>query len=104
MVFVFAKLMLLGFISLIITLGTQYIAKICIPVSTGDIMLPCKKVEVSDSDDDSNDRRKLLSFDDNVVEWRRVLAAASGGDYCSQKVIKNRSLINSHTNTTPFLN
>ena len=62
MVFVFAKLMLLGFISLIITLGTQYIAKICIPVSTGDIMLPCKKVEVSNSDDDSNDRRKLLFF------------------------------------------
>ncbi|KHN20094.1 MLO protein like 1 [Glycine soja] len=79
-----SELMLLGFISLLITFGTQYIAKICIPVSAGDIMLPCKKVEVSDSDDDSNDRRKLLSFDDNM-EWRRVLAAASGGDYCSQK-------------------
>ncbi|RDY02163.1 MLO protein-like 1, partial [Mucuna pruriens] len=74
-----AELMLLGFISLLLTFGTKYVAKICIPTSAGDIMLPCKKVEVSK---DSNDRRKLLSFHH---EWRRVLAtASSGGDYCSQ--------------------
>ncbi|CAK8569201.1 unnamed protein product [Lathyrus sativus] len=79
-----AELMLLGFISLLLTFGTKYIAKICIPPSLGDSMLPCKKEEVEEESKD--DRRRLLSFDDNVV-WRRSLApAASGGDdYCSQK-------------------
>ncbi|XP_047163156.1 MLO protein homolog 1-like [Vigna umbellata] len=79
-----AELMLLGFISLLLTFGTQYIAKICIPASAGDIMLPCKKVEALTNPDDSNGGRKLLYFEDNM-EWRRVLAtASSGGDYCSQ--------------------
>ncbi|TKY75351.1 MLO protein-like 1 [Spatholobus suberectus] len=41
-----AELMLLGFISLLLTFGTKYIAKICIPESVGDIMLPCKKGKV----------------------------------------------------------
>ncbi|PNX91073.1 MLO protein 1-like, partial [Trifolium pratense] len=32
------------------------------------------------------DRRRLLSFDDENMVWRRSLAAAAGGDdYCSQK-------------------
>jgi len=90
----FAELMLLGFISLLITFGTKYIAKICIPTSAGDIMLPCKKVEESKNSDDSNGR-KLLYFEDNM-EWRRVLAtASSGGDFCSQKV--RNIIISSHT-------
>ncbi|XP_027357000.1 MLO protein homolog 1-like [Abrus precatorius] len=76
-----AELMLLGFISLLLTFGTKYIAKICINVAAGDTMLPCKKVEKSNN---SNEGRKLLSFDENMV-WRRVLATASGEDYCSQK-------------------
>ncbi|KAI5402622.1 MLO protein homolog 1 [Lathyrus oleraceus] len=79
-----AELMLLGFISLLLTFGTKYIAKICIPPTLGDSMLPCKKEEVEQ--DSKDDRRRLLSFDDSIV-WRRGLAsAASGGDdYCSQK-------------------
>ncbi|CAL5205555.1 unnamed protein product [Lathyrus oleraceus] len=79
-----AELMLLGFISLLLTFGTKYIAKICIPPTLGDSMLPCKKEEVEE--DSKDDRRRLLSFDDSIV-WRRGLAsAASGGDdYCSQK-------------------
>lgn len=82
-----AELMLLGFISLLLTFGTKYIAKICIPPTLGDSMLPCKKEEVEE--DSKDDRRRLLSFDDSMV-WRRGLAsAASGGDdYCSQKVSK----------------
>ncbi|KAK7409856.1 hypothetical protein VNO78_00217 [Psophocarpus tetragonolobus] len=74
-----AELMLLGFISLLLTFGTKYIAKICISASAGDIMLPCKKKNASDSDDD---RRKLLG-----MEWRRVLATspAAGSDYCAKK-------------------
>ncbi|KAK7283468.1 hypothetical protein RIF29_13008 [Crotalaria pallida] len=77
-----AELMLLGFISLLLTFGTNYIAKICIPVSIGDSMLPCKKVK---NNDDSKHKRRLLSFDDNVT-WRRVLATTtSADDHCSKK-------------------
>ncbi|KAF2324803.1 hypothetical protein GH714_017182 [Hevea brasiliensis] len=91
-----AELMLLGFISLLLTVGTKYIAKICIPPKYGDRMLPCKPdYEEEDSkdkgkgggggDDDYNDRRKLLSFAGDVI-WHRVLAAAPGGDdYCGKK-------------------
>ncbi|GJU94247.1 MLO-like protein 8 [Tanacetum coccineum] len=38
-----AELMILGFISLILTFSQSYIAKICLPVSVGDTMLPCAK-------------------------------------------------------------
>ncbi|KDP36763.1 hypothetical protein JCGZ_08054 [Jatropha curcas] len=86
-----AELMLLGFISLLLTVGTKYIAKICIPAKYGDDMLPCKtnydnNDEGDGNDDNGNDRRrKLLSLAGNVV-WRRVLAAAGGGDdYCNKK-------------------
>ncbi|KAJ9186309.1 hypothetical protein P3X46_001899 [Hevea brasiliensis] len=90
-----AELMLLGFISLLLTVGTKYIAKICIPPKYGDRMLPCKPdYEEEDSkdkgkggggNDDYNDRRKLLSFAGDVI-WQRVLAAAPGGDdYCGKK-------------------
>ncbi|PNX61452.1 MLO protein 1-like, partial [Trifolium pratense] len=78
------ELMLLGFISLLLTFGTKYVAKICIPSNLGDIMLPCKKGEVEQESKD--DRRRLLSFDDENMVWRRSLAAAAGGDdYCSKK-------------------
>ncbi|GJU45983.1 MLO-like protein 8, partial [Tanacetum coccineum] len=38
-----AELMILGFISLILTFSQYYIAKICLPVSVADTMLPCAK-------------------------------------------------------------
>ncbi|KAF4370487.1 hypothetical protein G4B88_005208, partial [Cannabis sativa] len=75
-----AELMLLGFISLLLTVGTQYISKICIPAKFGDVMLPCKGTKM----DHDDDRRKLLSYDDDDhhhVIWRRALA--SSPDYCS---------------------
>ncbi|KAL2346160.1 hypothetical protein Fmac_000160 [Flemingia macrophylla] len=75
-----AELMLLGFISLLLTFGTKYVAKICIPKSVGDVMLPCNKVEVAK---EPNNKRRLLSLDENM-EWRRVLADRSGGGSCSQ--------------------
>jgi mlo protein len=78
--------MLLGFISLLLTFGTKYVAKICIPSNLGNIMLPCKKAE-AEKQDSTDDRRRLLSFDDENFVWRRSLAAAAGGDdYCSKKV------------------
>ncbi|XP_041020560.1 MLO protein homolog 1-like [Juglans microcarpa x Juglans regia] len=85
-----AELMLLGFISLLITFGQQHIAKICIPEKAGNIMLPCKKEyypEEEDNEKEENgdgDRRKLLGYAGDVV-WRRVLAPAGGGsDHCSE--------------------
>ncbi|KAF8406726.1 hypothetical protein HHK36_008818 [Tetracentron sinense] len=74
--------MLLGFISLLITVGTKYIAKICIPAKAGDTMLPCKK-EPNEEDEGGDDRRKLLWYAEDEV-WRRVLASAGGDNYCSK--------------------
>lgn len=76
--------MLLGFISLLITIGTKPISKICIPEKAGNIMLPCKNGAKNDDEKD-NDGRKLLWYAGDAM-WRRVLAPASGDDYCSKHV------------------
>ncbi|PON33101.1 Mlo-related protein [Parasponia andersonii] len=90
-IFARTELMLLGFISLLLTVGTTYVAKICIPKKFGDVMLPCKlpknKVNTGGGDD-NNDRRKLLSYiyaeQEEEITWRRALAsAASKDDYCT---------------------
>ncbi|KAJ8629313.1 hypothetical protein MRB53_022636 [Persea americana] len=81
-----AELMLLGFISLLLTVGQKYIAKICVPTKAGDTMLPCMK-NYGNINPDSGDknRRKLLWYSEDLV-WRRALAApAGGGDYCSSR-------------------
>lgn len=83
-----AELMLLGFISLLLTMGTAYVTKICIPAKAGNTMLPCKFEDGKNDEDNGNggggdDRRKLLSFSEDVI-WRRVLAPAQKGDYCSK--------------------
>ncbi|CAK7355511.1 unnamed protein product [Dovyalis caffra] len=84
-----AELMLLGFISLLITVGTKPISKICIPEKAGNIMLPCKKEIKKDSDKgepgDKDDRRKLLWYAGDAISHRLLAAAAGGDDYCSQK-------------------
>ncbi|XP_020262248.1 LOW QUALITY PROTEIN: MLO protein homolog 1-like [Asparagus officinalis] len=76
-----AELMLLGFISLLLTLGQDQISKICIPAKAGNVMLPCKQSD-NCCHDDNNNRRKLLSCDDEG-HWRRVLAEAVI-DHCSK--------------------
>ncbi|KAK7856147.1 mlo protein like protein 1 [Quercus suber] len=73
-----AELMLLGIISLIITVSQIPISKICIPAKAGNIMLPCSKKGYTGS---GGNRRKLLWYDEDVT-WRRVLAATAGDDYC----------------------
>ncbi|KAH9759683.1 MLO-like protein [Citrus sinensis] len=79
-----AELMLLGFLSLLLTVGTRFIYKICIPAEYGNTMLPCK-IENDTGGDDDDHRRKLLLYSGDVM-WRRVLAAPAGGDdYCSRK-------------------
>lgn len=94
--------MLLGFISLLLTVGSTLIYKICIPAHYGRFMLPCKyKSETAyekdtgstDQGDDENSKgsddhgRKLLFYDGDMA-WRRVLATpATGGEgYCTDQV------------------
>lgn len=75
-----AELMLLGFISLLLTVGTTYITKICVPLSVGDTMLPCGRNGYD------NSKRKLISFSDDDVSWHRMLAGADEyGQYCTGK-------------------
>ena len=64
----FAELMILGFISLILTFSQSYIAKICIPVKVANTMLPCSKIA---TEEEETSRRRLLSTE------RRFLAAAT---------------------------
>ena len=55
-----AELMLLGFISLLITVGTKPISKICIPEKAANIMLPCKDYyKDNESKEKGDDRRRL---------------------------------------------
>ncbi|KAJ6684576.1 MLO-LIKE PROTEIN 1 [Salix purpurea] len=93
--FVTTELMLPGFISLLITVGTRAILKICIPEKYDNLMLPCKNDYAGDSyedknggkggdgDDGGDNKRKLLSFAGNLAIHRVLAAAAAGGDYCS---------------------
>ncbi|XP_058187347.1 MLO protein homolog 1-like isoform X2 [Rhododendron vialii] len=70
--------MLLGFISLLITAGTNPISKICIPLKFGDIMLPCKhESKKLLYNKDGFSRRKLLWYAGNS-------APAGGEGYCSK--------------------
>uniref|UniRef100_A0A0D9WQ35 MLO-like protein n=1 Tax=Leersia perrieri TaxID=77586 RepID=A0A0D9WQ35_9ORYZ len=64
-----AELMLLGFISLLLTVAQTPISKICIPKSAANILLPCKAGQ------DAIGQEAIA---------RRSLAGAAGGDYCSR--------------------
>ncbi|KAL5778395.1 hypothetical protein ACOSP7_011321 [Xanthoceras sorbifolium] len=74
------ELMVLGFISLLLTFGQNYIASICIPLKVADTMLPCLKEDlykVTKHDYLFEERgdsfRRLLS------DERRILAGGGGG-------------------------
>lgn len=53
-----AELMILGFISLLLTFVQDYAERICIPESVADTMLPCKK---KDSESEEHRRRRFLA-------------------------------------------
>lgn len=69
-----AELMILGFISLLLTFGQKYISKICVPIKVAESMLPCAK-KVSTTTEEEH-RRKLLWFE------RRFLASDSKAYKC----------------------
>ncbi|KAJ4851613.1 MLO-like protein 10 [Turnera subulata] len=73
-----AELMILGFISLLLTFGQTYIAKICIPTKVGDSMLPCREVNKKTDSSGEEHRRRLLWFD------HRILAGAESGTKCKE--------------------
>ncbi|KAL1370664.1 hypothetical protein HN51_000898 [Arachis hypogaea] len=59
-----AELMVLGFISLLLTFGQSYIVRICIPGSAADKLLPCKYAGSGDESSGKDQiHRKLLSED-----------------------------------------
>uniref|UniRef100_A0A5B6YZ24 MLO-like protein n=1 Tax=Davidia involucrata TaxID=16924 RepID=A0A5B6YZ24_DAVIN len=67
-----AELMVLGFISLLLTFGQYYIAKICIPQKVADTMLPCpSKYTTTSTEEEDENRRRLLWYE------HRFLAAGS---------------------------
>eukprot|EP01018_Ginkgo_biloba_P000697 Gb_12175 [translate_table: standard] len=94
------EMMLLGFISLLITIAQKPVSKICIAKSLAHTMLPCKKKYGSDDgesdlDDAEKDgdssggkNRKLLwesMSSSQEVPWRRILAIGGGSDHCAKK-------------------
>ncbi|GFZ20476.1 seven transmembrane MLO family protein [Actinidia rufa] len=79
-----SELMLLGFISLLLTVTQSLISDICISKSIGATWHPCsesKENETSSNDEEEDHRRKLLAVGGS---FRRVLAAA-GTDKCAAK-------------------
>ncbi|KAF7062120.1 hypothetical protein CFC21_068755 [Triticum aestivum] len=80
-----AELMLVGFISLLLTVAQDPISKICISVEAGSKMLPCKLPEADYAGDDAKgSRRRLLWLQGDT--HRRFLAAPAGEDVCAKQV------------------
>ncbi|XP_051113602.1 MLO-like protein 6 [Andrographis paniculata] len=77
-----AELMLLGFISLLLTVGQDPISNICISKEIGATWHPCTKKQETLKYPADKTRRKLLAADDDV-STRRILAA--GYDKCAAK-------------------
>lgn len=86
------ELMLLGFISLLLTVGQSLIANICISESVASTWHPCSKeqdeqrTEETEEETDSENRRKLLSVIASGGTFRRSLATAASTDKCAEEV------------------
>lgn len=76
-----AVLMQLGFMSLILTVTSRSISKICISNKVAERFLPCERLQIKKT------QNLWISFQHNENE--RVLAAAAASnssDYCGSKV------------------
>lgn len=92
-----AELMLLGFISLLLTVGQRPISMICIPQKIAYTMLPCRKqsdtgvvqkLKVATEQLENYPQKRLWESisSEKEVPWKRFLAEAGGGsDYCSSQ-------------------
>ncbi|MFS8006158.1 hypothetical protein Hanom_Chr14g01245981 [Helianthus anomalus] len=69
-----SELMLLGFLSLLLTVGTKYVAKICVPNNIGHKMLPCNSHDKKKhGGNESEHHRRLLSSAEEM-SFRLLLA------------------------------
>ncbi|KFK40125.1 hypothetical protein AALP_AA3G333500 [Arabis alpina] len=66
-----SELMVLGFISLLLTFGQSFILKICIPENVARTMLPCPAPDhfekEKEEDDKGDNHRKLLWYDHRIL-------------------------------------
>ncbi|KAJ0021307.1 hypothetical protein Pint_32202 [Pistacia integerrima] len=89
-----SELMLLGFISLLLTVGQGLISNICVSESIASTWHPCDKEreeeitgqteETTETTDDEN-RRKLLAIMVSGGTFRRSLATAASTDKCAEQ-------------------
>ncbi|KAL6578251.1 hypothetical protein OROMI_010579 [Orobanche minor] len=70
-----AELMILGFISLILTFGQNYITRICIPERYANTMLPCnlKRPHLNEVSHYQNDLKRLILHGNEDDHHRRLL-------------------------------
>nr|GLL41044.1 hypothetical protein VITISV_032771 [Ipomoea trifida] len=93
-----AELMLLGFISLLLTIGQSTILRICISKSLAKSWHPCDKHEEEDkyggdTGDEGRRRRLLLAFaDEDSGEIHRRILAGGGTDKCAKEIQKDLGL------------
>lgn len=75
---IIVELMLLGFISLLLTVFQSPISNICVPANAENMMLPCKlKTDVSSSGSEHL----------NIIKnRRRLLAENTSMEHCARKV------------------
>ncbi|KAL5711412.1 hypothetical protein ACHQM5_021872 [Ranunculus cassubicifolius] len=87
-----AELMLMGFISLLLTVGQGPISKICVPESVGNSWHPCDRKQEdkkygttggSESEESNANRRRLLFS--SGASLRRLLAGGGGEDKCAKE-------------------
>lgn len=75
-----AELMVLGFISLLLTFGQNYISNICIPLKLANTMLPCHiKTDAHDGHNEASEHHRRLLWNEH-----RFLAADSSAKGCKQ--------------------
>lgn len=82
-----AELMILGFISLLLTFGQSYISRICIVEKAADIMLPCAVTKTEVVKEPGDGQHKRLQWEEVLVSLslqRRMLAAGSLPYKCPQ--------------------
>ncbi|KAJ0079253.1 hypothetical protein Patl1_23585 [Pistacia atlantica] len=84
------ELMLLGFISLLLTVFQGAITKFCIPEDVANSMLPCKRHEVASTDGEHPNATTTTSHFQNSFTSvagtaRHLLSEESSAGYCSKK-------------------
>ncbi|XP_023892160.2 MLO-like protein 6 [Quercus suber] len=81
-----SELMLLGFISLLLTVGQDQISRVCVSQKIGATWHPCSKEQEAAQTDSETNSRRLLSVSDSGKGFRRILAgAASSTDKCAAR-------------------